>query len=200
MNTANSDSADSANSANSANAANSAPEANQHSPHPVPRGGRSRRRFWIAGALAGTLSLATLGACSHQRSGGWHDNDGDPSARIERMVDKVFSRVDASDDQKAKISEIAKSAYQDLSPLRGELKAGRSKAVELLTADSIDRAAVESLRSGQIGQLDKASERATRAMADIAEVLTPAQRAQVREKLTEHMNKRRGWGRWGHRS
>jgi Spy/CpxP family protein refolding chaperone len=116
------------------------------------------------------------------------------------MVDRVFSRVEASDDQKARITSIATDAYRDLAPLRGQFRSARSQALELLTAEQIDAAAVESLRSDQVKLLDQASNRATSAMTEIAQVLTPEQRAQVREKLAARMEKRRGWRRWHHGS
>ena len=159
------------------------------------RPGRSRRGLWIAGAVAGVLTLSTLGACGHHR-GGWHGGSDDPSAKIEHMVDRVFSRVEATDDQKARITSIAQGAYKDLAPLRGQFRSARTQALELLTAEQIDAAAVESLRADQIQLMDQASNRATSAMTEIAQVLTPEQRAQVREKLAARMEKRRGWGRW----
>lgn len=160
---------------------------------------RSRRGLWIAGAVAGVLTLSTLGACGHHR-GGWHGGGDDPGSRIEHMVDRVFSRVEASDEQKARITSIATDAYRDLAPLRGQFRSARSQALELLTAEQIDAAAVESLRSDQVKLLDQASNRATSAMTEIAQVLTPEQRAQVREKIAARMEKRRGWGRWHHGS
>lgn len=163
---------------------------------PARRSAVFRRRFWIAGALAGAL---TLGACGHHR-GGWHGGGDDPSARIEHMVERVFSRVDATDEQKAKITTIASDAYRDLAPLRGQFRSARKDALNLLTAQEVDSAAIEALRSSQVELLDKASNRASTAMTEIAQVLTPEQRAQVREKIAARMEKRRGWGRWGHGS
>ncbi len=153
---------------------------------------RSRRGFWVKSTLIGVIAVGVLSACGHRGGGGWHHGDNtDPSARIEHMVDHVFSRVDATDEQKAKITSIASAAYKDLAPMRTEMKQARTQAVQLLTAQTIDDGAINTLRGEQSKKIDTAMTRATTALTDIAKVLTPEQRAQVREKITERMEKRR---------
>ena len=66
----------------------------------------------------------------------------------------------------------------------------RRQAVALLSQESIDRAALETLRAGQLQLAEQASKRFTQALADVADVLTPDQRKQLAERI----------GRWhGHR-
>ena len=66
----------------------------------------------------------------------------------------------------------------------------RRQAVELLSRESVDRAALETLRADQLRLADQASMRFTQALADVADVLTPEQRKQLAERI----------GRWhGHR-
>jgi Spy/CpxP family protein refolding chaperone len=64
--------------------------------------------------------------------------------------------------------------------------------MEILTKDKVDTAALEELRVRQIRLADDASRTFTRALADAAEVLNPAQRKQ----LAAHFARRHG--RWGH--
>lgn len=159
---------------------------------------RSRRGLWIKSTLIGVLAVGVLSACGHRGGGGWHHSDSsDPSARIEHVVDKIFSRVDATDDQKKQISEIAGAAYKDLAPMRTEMKQARGEALQLLTAETIDASAIDSLRSTQVSKIDTAMTRASAALTDIAKVLTPEQRIQVREKMSRHMgkHKHRFWHR-----
>jgi Spy/CpxP family protein refolding chaperone len=113
-------------------------------------------------------------------------------------VDKIFSRVDATDAQKSQITAIASAAYKDLAPMRTEMKQARGQAMQLLTAETIDSSAIDALRSSQAQNIDGAMTRATSALTDIANVLTPEQRAQVREKMSAHMDKhnRRGHRFW----
>ena len=66
----------------------------------------------------------------------------------------------------------------------------RRQAVELLSHDTVDRAALEALRADQLKLAEQASRRFTQALADVADVLTPEQRKALAERI----------GRWhGHR-
>lgn len=108
------------------------------------------------------------------------------AARIDRRVEKVLSRVDASADQQKKVSEIAKSAVNDLASLGFKPWETRTKMVELFRADTIDPAAFETLRVEQIGKMDAASKRAVQALTDAASVLTPEQRRELTERWQRH--------------
>jgi Spy/CpxP family protein refolding chaperone len=73
--------------------------------------------------------------------------------------------------------------------MRENLHAARREAIELLSQDKVDPAALEALRAKQIGLADEASRRLTRAIAEAADVLTPAQR----KELAAHFARRRRW-------
>jgi len=74
--------------------------------------------------------------------------------------------------------------------VREKARAARKQAVGLLAADHIDRGAIETLRAEQIQLAEQASKRFTQALADVAEVLTPAQRKQIAERMESFG---RGW-------
>jgi protein CpxP len=99
--------------------------------------------------------------------------------RIERITKHMAIELDATADQQVKIANIAKAAAGDLRALREKAQAARSQAVTLLTAPTIDRTAVERLRTEQIGLAETASKRIAQALADAAEVLNPEQRRKV---------------------
>jgi len=162
--------------------------------HPSPTATTGWRRWKIVGlgaALVGALSLA---ACHHGGIGGHHHRHGahgqmspeQAAKRVDKMVNWVLDDVDATDEQKSKVSALAKGALQDLQPLRIQHHAARNKAIELLTQDQIDRQAMEQLRAQEIDLAEQASKRLTAALADIAEVMTPEQR----RKLAEQYKKR----------
>lgn len=153
------------------------------------------RRTAIAAIVAGLAAGIGGHAWAH---GGHHGHDRgammDPAKmdeRIESMAKRMLSRVEATDEQRAKVSAIAKQAATDLRGLREKQRAVRAKGVELLSAPTVDRAAIESLRSEQMKLADDASKRVSLALADTADVLTPEQRA----KLAQAMKERQG--RWG---
>ena len=154
-----------------------------------------RRKFFKRAAIAtliggiaagiGFKAFAQGGAC------GWHRcgpaaGPLDPAAvdqHLDRMLKHLYVEIDASDEQKQRLEPIVKQAAKDLLPLREKAHAARKQAVELLAADRIDRGAIEALRAEHIQLAEQASKRFTQALADVAEVLTPAQRKQIAERM-----------------
>ena len=63
---------------------------------------------------------------------------------------------------------------------------------EVLAAPTIDRSKLEALRSDHLKLADDASRRITAAVAEAAEVLTPAQRADLARRLEQRFGARRG--------
>src|SRR5262249_42624174 len=98
----------------------------------------------------------------------------------------------ATEEQKQQLAPIVKQAVKDLLPLREKARAARTQAVALLTGDSIDRAAIEALRAEHLQAAEEASRRIAQALADVAEVLTPAQRKDLAARMEKY---RRGWPR-----
>jgi periplasmic protein CpxP/Spy len=164
----------------------------------TPRSAGRPGRWRLAGMALAVAGVLTIGACSsHGSHGGWRDGamsgqvDPERAARFtEKMADRIVSAVDGTPEQKQKITVIAQSAATDLMPLRERVRAARARSIELLSAPSIDRAAIESLRAEQVGLGETASKRIAQALADTAEVLTPAQRLKLAERL------QRRQGRW----
>lgn len=162
-----------------------------------------KRRFFRRGAIAALLVSLAGGfggyAWAHGGGHGGGHRGGFMSGpmdeqRIERMVKHMAVEVDATPEQQAKLTEIAKAAAKDLRPLREKARDARRQGMQLLAAPTIDRAAIERLRADQIQAADAASRRLTQALADTAEVLTPAQRQKLAERF-----QRRGQHRGQHR-
>ena len=160
---------------------------------------RLGRRAALATAIAGMTAALGLTAFAHAdgprpwRHGGFMGANLDPAAldeRVDRMLRHLYVDIDASDAQKQQLGPIVKSAAADLFPVRARMRDARRQAVALLSAEPIDRDALETLRAEQLQLAEQASRRLTQALADVADVLTPAQRKQLAERL----------GRWrGHR-
>ena len=163
---------------------------------------KPRRRFFKRAAIAtliggiaagiGMKAFANGGGC-----GGWHRTGFmagpiDPARvdeHIDRMLKHLYVEIDATEEQKQRLAPIVKQAAKEVLPLRDKARDARKRAVGLFTQDSIDRGAIESLRAEQLQLAEQASLRITQALADVAEVLTPAQRRQLSQRF-EH---RRGW-------
>jgi Spy/CpxP family protein refolding chaperone len=90
--------------------------------------------------------------------------------------------VDASEQQQERVTAIAAGAVDDLFRLRDRHVENREAFHAQLGGASVDRAALEEIRKSELALADEASKRLVRAMADIADVLTPEQRQALVEK------------------
>jgi len=155
----------------------------------------SRWRRVAVAALAGSIAMgAGFQAFAHGRHHGGSHAAMDPAKmdqRVESMVERMLGRVNATEEQRVKVTAIAKQAAADLRAIRGTRGELRSKGMALLAAPTVDRAAIEALRVEQIKLADDASKRMAQALADTAEVLTPEQRAKLAERLKEGRGHRR---------
>ena len=170
------------------------------------RNSGNRRRFFKRAAIATLIGGLAAGigiqAFAHGGGyGGWHRGGFmagplDPAAvdeHLERMLRHLYVEIDVTDEQKQRLAPIVKQAAKDLLPLREKGREAHKKAAGLLTQDSIDRAAIETLRTEQLQLIEQGSRRFTQALADIADVLTPAQRRQIAQRFEHH----RGWRHGG---
>jgi Spy/CpxP family protein refolding chaperone len=184
------------------------PSSGEQNPAPGYRG--SRRGTFLIALLAVAL-VAGLGgsmlSTAFGQSYGWQRIQwrhggmfgGPPTpAQIDEHIDRVTKHMaielDATEEQRTKIANIAKAAVADLRPLREKAEGARSQAISLLTAPTIDRTAIERFRAEHIGLAETASKRIAQALADAAEVLTPEQR----RKVSEWMTAGPPWFRWHH--
>ncbi len=165
-------------------------------------GGHRGRGF---GKFLAIMLVFGLGFFAGHSYSGEHDcgHHGGPEAfmsgkpmdldKMDKFADKrmqhMLREVKASDEQKAKASTIVKASVEKGGPLAEKMRDNHHQIGKLMSAASIDKAAIETLRAEQIKLVDEASKLATQTMQDIAEVLTPEQRA----KLAEKMENRHGW-------
>jgi protein CpxP len=177
--------------------------ATSETPAPPPR--RRRGRSWLfvtTVALAAGLTGAVASRAISQQH--WHGHGFmggvlDP-ARIEDGADRgvrhLAIEIDATNEQQEKLRAIVKGAIEDLLPMREKALSARQRGRVLLTQPSVDRAAIEALRTEQLALADAASKRLTQALGDAAEVLTPEQRRKIDDRLTEMRERRGFWHGW----
>ena len=165
------------------------------SPTSAPPPASPRRRFIRSAAIGTVIAAVAAGigwkaaAFGHGR-GGWHRGGLmgaalDPARldeRLDHMLRHLYVEVDATDAQKQQLGPIVKGAVRDLLPLHERIHEARSQAVALLSQPTVDRAALEALRAGQVQVWEQASRRLTQVLADVADVLTPEQRKQLAER------------------
>lgn len=145
-------------------------------------------RRWLMGAalaaafLAGGVTTAGLGAAAQDMASHGAMGLTRPEmahAMIAAHIAKVLDAVGATPEQKTKIGGILRSGFAPLTALHGDMRQDHARWHELMTAPTINRAALESLRAGEIARLDKATRPMVQSIADALEVLTPDQRARL---------------------
>jgi Spy/CpxP family protein refolding chaperone len=156
----------------------------------------------IAGGVAGVLLYQSAGAWAQGRPGGhpmalaMHGGPGFGGgflmpSRVEWMVDRALWSVDATTEQRKKITAIVERAADDVFALREKHLEGRKQIGEALAAATIDTAKIDALRAEQMKLADTASQRITAALVEAAQVLTPEQRADLAKRIEQ----RRRWFR-----
>jgi Spy/CpxP family protein refolding chaperone len=147
-----------------------------------------RQRRWLAGLalagafVAGGLTLPTIAAQAQNAAmNGMMGGPGHGAMHAMAMahIQQALDKVGATPEQKAKIEAILHAGFAPMGSMHAQMQATHAHLHALLTAPTVDREALEALRSSQIAALDQASRTMVGAMADAAEVLTPAQRAQL---------------------
>lgn len=152
-------------------------------------------RNTIASFLLGATLVAGAGAWAVDKHMGGNPHSAvDASAHIERMLKHLYVEIDATDAQKTQIEPLAKQAMQDLMPLHTQLREAHTQMLKILTQTTIDRTALEASRASHMALAEQASKRLVQLMADVGDVLTPAQR----QKLAAHLGKLHGGGMRGH--
>jgi Spy/CpxP family protein refolding chaperone len=161
------------------------------SPLPTPE---NPRRRWFAG-LAALGGLGLLGAQAQARGWGHHGGPLDAeemARRLDWRIGRLVKDIGGTPEQKTRLVAIASAARADLQPLREQARQARLKAMDLLAAPSIDKAALEQLRMTQQQLSDASSRRRLQAMIEAADVLTPEQRLKVAARMKQRMERRRG--------
>jgi periplasmic protein CpxP/Spy len=145
--------------------------------------------FLAGGALAGGIGAAAAamgaGGCHMDMMLSGTASPADVSAHVDHFLKHFYVEIDATDAQKAKIGPLVQQAVTDLQPLHAQLKAAHSQFVQGLTQSSIDRGSLETAREANLQLADQASKRIVQLLADVGDVLTPAQRTSLATHLAK---------------
>jgi protein CpxP len=156
----------------------------------------------LAAVMAGSAQAApggpgmhgTMMTMAHGPMGGHGGHGGMFGGMMTRMLD----RVNATPEQRAQIEQIVKANAGEMRSQREAGRALREQAMALFAQPTVDANAVEALRQKQLAMHDAASKRMTTTMLEISRVLTPEQRKQMadtmsqrREMMQRHQQERR---------
>jgi periplasmic protein CpxP/Spy len=136
----------------------------------------------LAAAASGDFGMGRFGMGGHMMHMGFGEHG----------MGYVLDQIDATREQEDKLWAIIDGTRSELRPAFREFRETHEAIAGILGAPTIDRAALEKLRSERIATVDATSRKMTDALVQAAEVLTPEQRA----KLLQHFKERGSHGRW----
>ena len=168
----------------------------------------------LIGAAAAAFSVSAL-AGGHRGSHGDHGHKGGHHGEVcmhegqagrhaggfmmgeSRHLDRLLGDAKLTDAQRTQIRDIQTQARADLKALHGADAMPMLHGMSLLSEAKPDAAAAEKARQQMLARHDKVSQRMLKAQLDIANVLPPAQRAQIatamkarQERMSERMKER----------
>jgi len=153
-----------------------------------------------AGVLIAVSATVALSAWAQPGPGGHHGGGfGGPAMfmgspeHVNRAVDHMLDRLNATDAQRTQIKQIVQQAAADLKAQHDSVRGLHEKSLQIFAAPTVDAAAAESVRQQMVAQHDATSRRVLQAMLDISRVLTPEQRAKIAEQVKQrqqHMQER----------
>ena len=145
---------------------------------------------WIAvGAL--TL-LCGVGVASQVHAGPWHGHRArtaeEMQSFMERRVDHLLDAVDADDAQREKVETIVAQRAPQMFALMQEGRALRQEIKNALLAERMDHAKLDASKQKLGALTERMADLGVDGLTSVAEVLTPAQRKLIADKLTQHLH------------
>ena len=115
------------------------------------------------------------------RGAGIHEDPERAKRHLGMAAEWIFDRVDATDSQKEDAKSVLSSAVDLMVPLASQHRENREAIISILSRDPIDRSALEELRQSELRLADSASLGLMDSLADLAQTLSPSQRAELVE-------------------
>ena len=142
----------------------------------------------LSAAVVHAQPMPPGGPGAHRQAmmGGEHGHHGHHGGGMDmKWSGRMLDAVKATPEQRTQIQKIMEGARTDLQAQRQAGKALRDQLMQAMTQPNIDANAVEQVRQKMLAQHDQASKRRMQAMVDAARVLTPEQRKQLAERMSQ---------------
>jgi hypothetical protein len=151
----------------------------------VYRLGLGRRFVWGTALTMSAILLFGLTGCSR-----FHRQPSDLSAkelisRLDRGTTWLLWKVDATDEQEARVKSVLKGLTPDLAELQASHKVLKMKFATALAEDQISQDELVRLRTAGLDLTERAFNRSFDGMVQAAAVLTPEQRKKLVEAWKE---------------
>jgi len=157
----------------------------------APKGSRRKTGLLALGAAAvvlvggfGIAKASGFGPMMSHAYGGHHAAMAHDF--VEFRLAKALDKVNASDEQKQQIKAIVNAGFAKHEGMAAQHAALCAQLGAALSGPTVDRAALEAARVAAVAKMDERSKEIAKSLGDIAEVLTPAQRAQLAQLHQQH--------------
>ena len=151
---------------------------------------------WIRRTLIGVFGASVLfgglAACSHRHDAyDWHGMSDEDAAKAKaRLVDRIGSRLDLDDAQKAKLGALADQLRAQRQALAGATDP-RTEIQSLVAGNTFDRAKAKAFVDAKTSAIQTKSPELIAALGDFYDSLKPEQQQKVRDFMSRG---RHGWG------
>ena len=142
------------------------------------------QRGWLSAVFAASLAVASVAALAHEAG-----TQETTYAQVDlEHLHKITYHImgSAEPKQKAAIENLIKTARPELEALNQRALAAKRRKVELLLQDKMDVLAFERASADEIQAGDELSQRIDEALVDLAKIMTPEQRAKLRDHVAGH--------------
>lgn len=132
-------------------------------------------------ALAATLAVGSLTACSSTRHAGM--SDADMATKQTKMVDIAGKKLDLNDAQKQRLNVLADKLREQRTALMGKTTDPRADLQSLVAGATLDKPKAQAMVDEKTSALRSKSPEVIAAAADFYDSLNPAQQQQVRDLM-----------------
>ena len=153
----------------------------------------SRRKLWLLALVPVAIGVGLFGFSRASAAGpfchGFHGRHAPPASaqeveeHMEDKLEHLYDAVDATQAQRKQIGAQVKKLAPEIFALMGEGRELRGQLKAALLADKLDQARIDELRGKLDVLTDKLLDTGMDGLVSVSEVLTPAQRKQVADKL-----------------
>ena len=152
----------------------------------------AHRGWWLLLAVPMVLGAGFFALRAHAEGGDFGFGPGmggSPEMHrtfMERRIEKALDAVKATDSQRTAIKAIFARMFTEMQPIHQQHKQLHDAITNAFGAATIDRTAVENLRTQASALFDQGSQVLTKAMLDAAQVLSADQRQILIQLIQEH--------------
>lgn len=140
----------------------------------------------LIGLLGATVVLGGIAACSHRHHAvhAWHQMSDEDAAKLKaRVVEKVGSRLELDDPQKAKLGVLADKLREQRNAFVGTAADPRAEMRAMIAGATFDREKASALIESKTAAVQGKSPEVIAALAEFYDSLKPDQQAKVRRYL-----------------